>query len=70
MTNLDLDEDYFNELEAKDILIITDQDQIPDKGGDGVRDTWRDYVGEWTNLNPPFYWLTYNHLKINWMSSV
>jgi hypothetical protein len=37
----------------------------------GVRDTWRDNVGEWIDhLCPPFYWLKCNHWRINWTSSV
>jgi hypothetical protein len=46
------------------------------EGGDSaiearVRDTWREYLGEWINHHyPPFYWQTCNHWRINWMSSI
>jgi hypothetical protein len=48
----------------------SDQAQNPDtqKWKGGVRDTWRDYVGEWINhLHPPFYWRMW---RINWTTSV
>jgi hypothetical protein len=72
ITHPELDED------AKDILLLWDQAQIPSfawrkdgNTGGGDWGAWREFVGEWvTRLYHPFYWPTCNHWKIYWMISV
>jgi hypothetical protein len=66
---------FFNESDAKDMVLPQDQAQIPsftwrkegNTGGRGWDALW-EFVGEWVNcLYHPYYWPTCNHWKINCM---